>query len=300
VVNPSFEEYTECPSNIGDINKATGWDSYANSPDYLNSCGTSGFSTPSNIFGYQNASSGNAYAGFVNYMSNGIISGNIREYIGGGLSSPLTVNTKYYVSFKVSLSINSLLPSNGGSSKIGAMFSTMPYSSGNPAPITNNPPIYSNHIISDSLSWSRIFDSFISDSAYQYIILGNFFDNNNTDTLILTNDTICSSYYFVDDVCVSLDSAYCANYTTSIPELQSKYPFVLYPNPVTNWINIDFPLLNVSYRIEIYDVIGKRIFFQQNINSNHLSIDISEISNGLLIIKLLYYNQFYYYKLLKQ
>ena len=174
VPNPSFEIYSSCPTQPGEIQKAIGWDSYANTPDYFNLCSSFGYSIPSNFFGYQSPASGNAYAGFLNYMSNAYAPG-YREYIGAILSSTLIINTKYYVSFKVSLSINSLIPSNGSSDKMGAMFSTIPYNTNNPTPITNNPLIYYNSIITDSLNWTRVLGTFISDSAYQYIIIGNFF-----------------------------------------------------------------------------------------------------------------------------
>lgn len=301
VPNGDFEQFTSCPSNIGEIFKATGWDSYANTPDYMNACGSAGFTIPANAFGYQTPASGNAYAGFLNYMSkiyypdpNGF-----REYIGRSLSSPLNIGTKYYVSFKVSLSIESIVPSNGASDKMGVMFSTIPFSISNPAPITNAPPIFSGTIITDSTSWTTIFGSFIPDSTYQYIILGNFFDNDNTDTLIITSDTICSSYYFLDDVCVSTDSAFCANYT-SISELKKNNDILVYPNPAIDLLNIDFPTLTETYNLVIFDEIGREVYSQNRIASGNLSINLSDISGSFLIIKFFYKNQFYYYKFLKQ
>ena len=46
--------------------------------------------------------------------------------------------------------------------------------------ITNNPPVYSNTVSMDTLNWTRVFGSFVADSAYTHILLGNFFaDANN-------------------------------------------------------------------------------------------------------------------------
>src|SRR5687768_6067831 len=69
VQNPSFETYSSCPNNVAQVNYATGWNIYENTPDYFNFCGSSGFSIPLNAFGYQYPANGNAYAGFLNYLS---------------------------------------------------------------------------------------------------------------------------------------------------------------------------------------------------------------------------------------
>jgi len=302
VPNPSFEEHIECPDGPNQVNKSVGWESYKYSPDYFNDCDTiSVFSIPYNWGGYQEAANGNAYCAIATYATKSTWN-NYREYIGGTLLTPLTIGTKYYISFKVNLSINNpYIQSNCASNKIGAMFSNTPYSASNPTPITNNAHINSNAIIIDTLNWTKIFGSFLPDSSYQYIILGNFFDDNNTDTLILTNDTFCNvAYYYIDDICLSTDSSYCANYSTYVENEKNQISIKLYPNPVTDWIYVNFSSLKDSYSIEIYNAIGEEIFSQHDVNEKDYSINISKTSRGFLIIKLLYQNQFFYYKLLKQ
>jgi gliding motility-associated-like protein len=45
---------------------------------------------------------------------------------------------------------------------------------------------------------------FIADSAYQYIAIGNFFDDSNTDTSSVgSSSNVQIGYYFIDDVWVS-------------------------------------------------------------------------------------------------
>src|SRR5260221_14559404 len=95
---------------------------------------------------------------------------------------------------------------------MGVMFSTVPYDIFNPTPMTNNATLYTNSIINDTVNWTMIFGSFIADSAYNYIILGNFFDNNHTDTLMITTGFFNASYYYLDDICVSTDSLFTATY----------------------------------------------------------------------------------------
>lgn len=296
VLNPSFEIYSSCPSNIGQINKATGWSSFANTPDYFNACGGPGFSIPSNAFGYQNAASGNAYAGFGNYMSEALYPGNYREYIGGTLSSPLLVAVKYYISFKVSLSLNSLIPSTGASNKMGVNFSTVPYNTSNPAQLVNSAAIFSQSIIADSIGWVRVLGSFVSDSAYQHIIIGNFFANTLTDTLILTNDTVCASYYYLEDVCVSTDSLFASTFNTGIQGAFSPDNISIYPNPTVDKIYID---CDDNLDIMIFDGFGQQVLYKA-LSNNHSEIDLSQFEKGIFCIQILHKGRIIRYKILKQ
>src|SRR4051812_43656962 len=71
VPNSSFEDTVACPNSISQIDRATGWSSYRQSPDYFNSCAYITYpnaSEPSNIWGYQYSRTGNAYAGFIAYQ----------------------------------------------------------------------------------------------------------------------------------------------------------------------------------------------------------------------------------------
>lgn len=301
VPNPSFETYTNCPNNIGQANYALGWSSFSNTPDYFNLCGTSGFSVPLNAFGYQLPANGNSYCGLLNYMSKALFPGNdYREYLGIALSSNLTIGTKYYVSFKVALTINSLIPSNCASSKIGALFSTVPFSSSNPAPTNNLPKIHSTSIISDTLNWTKVFGSFVADSIYQYIIIGNFFKNTNTDTLILNGDPYCSSYYYVDDICLSTDSTYTSNYSTGIYAKENSFKnLLLYPNPFTSELNINFQGIDNPYQTTIYNSTGE-VIFSKEFSNNNIILDVSKIPYGIILIKITCANEYKIYKLLKQ
>jgi hypothetical protein len=48
VPNPSFEEYTECPDNIFQIERAVGWSWLVGKLDYYHECGTNGQGIPVN------------------------------------------------------------------------------------------------------------------------------------------------------------------------------------------------------------------------------------------------------------
>jgi hypothetical protein len=305
VPNPSFEDTSYCVTGPADMQAALGWQSYADSPDYFNPCTSApSVSTPFNWGGYQQPASGNAYSALGVYSSAfGQVNG--REFIGRALSAQLSIGTKYYVSFKVNLSISSTIWANCATNNIGAGFSTIPYHwSSNPLAVTNNPKVYSNNIITDTLNWTVIFGSFIADSAYQYIVLGNLFDDSSTDTLIVDSNASpypnCFAYYYVDDVCVSTDSAYTANYIyTGTHEELIQDKFHLFPNPVQDYLQIK-QTFTKPYDLIIYNSLGQQLYEEKNITSNSKIVNTLPLSKGLLLVIIKSGNQVINYKLLKQ
>ena len=155
VSNPSFEDTIECPSNLDQLDRALGWSSFGQSPDYFNSCAVYGsFSgVPLNQFDFQNPRTGTAYAGFFNRT---ITSINYREYVGAQLTQPLLIGSIYYASFYVVRVSNSIQHKNIGSNKIGMLFSTVPFTSMNAIPMNNYSQIYTDSIIVDTLNWIKV------------------------------------------------------------------------------------------------------------------------------------------------
>lgn len=196
VYNPSFDEITQC--NTGNFlyyDYVTGW---------VNPCFTNGHSSD-----YYNTTCpplpnmnklpyhGTGLFGLATYSSTqtyppGIT--NFHEFVRGTLVTPLTVGATYCVSFKVA----ALNPSFA-SDKIGALFTSVPYNENRPyEALTNFAHVFSNTVITDT-SWTSVSGSFVADSAYRYIMLGNFYADN------LTNHVSGGAYYWVDDVHVVLD-----------------------------------------------------------------------------------------------
>ena len=299
VPNPSFEQFNPCPDQQDQVDRAIGWANFGDSPDYFNSCTfTADFSVPSNWGGYQPAASGNAYCAFGTYVSH-LYAFDIRDIIGGQLSVPLTINTKYYVSFKVALSLSNYILSNCASNNIGAMFSMVPYTWNNPPPLTNSPHINTTSIITDTINWTRVFGSFTADSAYQYIIIGNFFDDNNTDTLIMDGDVYCHySYYYLDDICVSTDSLLCANYVGIKNEPLQNDGFGIYPNPVQTHFYIENKV-GKTYNVEVYNALGQLEYFKENISEKQIKIDIEAIKPQLFLLRITTKEKSFSYKLQK-
>ncbi len=272
VPNPSFEDTVACPFGAGQLNLASGWSSYRNSPDYFNSCSNSNMSVPMNIAGYQFAHSGNAYCGVATWW----IYPNIREYVGIQLLSPTIIGQKYYVSFFVSFSCGGTV--SIATNKMGCTLSTLPYSVGNPFPINNQSLFHSDSILTDTVNWIKLSTSFIADSAYQYLIIGNFYDDNNTDTLSVNNIGNVG-YYYIDDVCLTTDSIY--NDTWTGIEYHHESNISIIPNPANTFIKING--MEGELEINIYDLVG-RIVRHTKINNNLLNTE--SISNGIYLIKI--------------
>ena len=297
VPNPSFENYTVCPDNIDQIYYATGWDTYLNTSDYYNSCSTIGWGVPSNVYGYQLTSYPNchAYAGLINYNPWSTYG---QEFIGRMLDTTMTIGQKYFLEMKVSLTNGSNCTSNN----LGFLFSSVPYNFGNPAPINNFAHFNYPNIITDTANWTIITGSFIADSAYKYIIIGNFFDKSHTDTLGINGGNCLSSgtYYYIDDVCVSTDSSFCNPYIynceTGISENNIQNNINIYPNPAQNYLYIQFNIPEKTGDIFFYNILGNLIFSKKiDSNNNQYKIDLSYINKGLYFVKI-QTNSFYQVK----
>lgn len=310
VPNFGFEQYSNCPTTGDQVQYCDGWSKYSNNistPDYYNECSSSSsMGVPQSIFTYQPDHRGcGGYVGLVTWTSNP----NEREHVGIQLSQPLVIGQKYYLSYYAVMagSDDGSFYYESPSNNIGMRLSTVPFSSSTPTPIDNYAHLRSTSIISDTANWVRIFGSMIADSAYQYLVLGNFYDDTNTDTLTLSCGNCLNnySYYFVDDVCISTDSVFCDGgidvlpCNVSVEEVNLESYFTVYPNPVNDILFIQGKH-NYPYDIEIFNSIGQLVYHKEWINLNHYQVDLSEIDTGLLFVKISSDNNQVVYKILKQ
>jgi hypothetical protein len=83
------------------------------------------------------------------------------------------------------------------SNNIGVRFTTKPYSASFPPPINNTATLNTDTIVKDTLNWILLSWNFTADSAYNYIYIGNFFDNAHTDTVVINapNGQFGIAYY---------------------------------------------------------------------------------------------------------
>lgn len=263
VYNGDFELYDTCPvitSYPGNdqLETCLGWKipTMATS-DYFNVCGlTANVSVPSNGFGYQVPSSGNAYCGtFVQYYAqspNPVENGWWVEYIQSKLVAPLKANYEYEFSCKVVLSTNDW---DYAFWRFGAYFSKFPISKSDAKPFTGVAPQImntSNNFITDTLNWTEVRGRFIAQGGEEYVTLGFYTDTLAPDTLKLINSyttdpTNYGAYYYID-ACRTVE-------TGNVFE----FPNVFSPNG-DNENDKWEPLLLNGEIIEIYNRWGNKVF----------------------------------------
>jgi hypothetical protein len=276
VINPSFENYSTCPTDSCQISNADGWYNASMNASYFNSCGSNGYGMPYNKYGYQQASSGNGYsefslkADYATYIDN----------VGGQLTSPLIIGQRYFVSFNISLAGKS----NNATDIMGIGFSTVQYSVPCESSSSHDPSLKfsSKQVITDSINWTKLNSSFIADSAYKYFVIGyiGWIDTIHIVRIDTANWFPYNIHYYLDDICVSTDSLTCL--TTDIYENNLNNDFInIFPNPVTNELTLDYALTGKCF-FELYNVIGaKRKTITIDIGSQTKKIDMTDIDNGL-------------------
>lgn len=220
IPNGGFETFTLCPDNFDQLYRATGWvNPNTWSPDYFNRCAIGGIGTigvPLNDFGNQQPHGGDAYVGI------GIFCGwpsNVREFIQIRLTRPLEAGTCYYLEMYVNIGE---FYSKYTTDDWGAHFSVLPQSMQSltvtPQIInaTGNYPNFSNWKLSDGF--------FYASGGEEYITIGNFKTDANTDTIPIPSNSIWSDIYmYIDDVSLTT----CTN--VKLPEYEKESEGRVFP-----------------------------------------------------------------------
>jgi len=256
VLNPSLEDTVVCPYGLDQLVYAKNWyRPTAGTSDYFNSCSSNPWvSVPQNLFGTQLARTGNAYAGMLTYDNN---SSNKREYVAVRLSDSLKQSRTYCVEFYVSLPDSIYMNSN----TIGVYFSdsfyinigtNLPFIPQVENPITND--------LNNKQNWIKVSGNFTASGGERFLTIGNFRDDNNTDTTCLNWAWCGISYYYIDDVSVYL----CSDTIPSFGPTEATIfvPSAFSPNGDGQndvlYARSDVPLENFEFAV--YDRIGELVF----------------------------------------
>lgn len=284
VPNGHFDTYTNCPTSTLQISYATGWETYGGSIEYLHECGTNpAITVPSNSFGFQYAtgSESGGYAGFYPAYSAG--PNYVYEYFGRELATSLMVGQEYHVSLKMSLADLS----NCALDKMGVLFTTIPYSPQNPLQANNAPHVYTTATITDSVNWVTISGSFIADSSYQYIAIGQFFDPSNHTQTVLSGNSCTFPYYYVEDVCVSENPVDCG-LATGLTEMAEKESLKIYPNPMRASAVVEIgDLGGMEGELKVYDMQGREVRRMEGIGTERVEFSRDELEAGIYWVQLL-------------
>ena len=283
--NPSFEDTVQCPSSTGELFNSVNWNSpTSGSPDYFNSCHTlpNNAGVPNNFFGNQSAFHGNAYTGVCVYQLP-----NSREYMQVQLDSVMQSGIDYCVSYYVSLEE----VSGFAIKQIGLYFSNTLINNPISTALPFTPQVENNTFITDSISWVKITGMFTAVGGEEYLIIGNFNDDSNTDTIRVSNNSNGSCYY-IDSIEVKRCSP------SSIKE-NNFNNIKISPNPTNEYFNINIGDNRSLFNLKLYNTIGQELFSLNNIENKNTRIDISKYDTNLILIKIESENKIYTYKLLK-
>ncbi len=235
VINPSFELRTGCPLGPSEMDKVSDWeDAYVNiagnpgdtcsTSDYYHSCSPSFFfpmmGVPNNILGSEPARTGDAYCGIITFEAfpfpsigscSYLTTSGWREYLVGRLSSPLVAGNNYCVSFYVSLADDATWATGDFHVYLTPTWNTISCASvGSASHLSQfvTPQLrYDGAAITQTNGWTRLEWNYTATGGEQYIILGNFDNDANTND-VCANSTSSTfnidpyAYYYIDDVSV--------------------------------------------------------------------------------------------------
>lgn len=206
VLNPSFEEFYDCPRSISLFhNNVKNWSIPNNgTTDYYNSCSKKmGFD---NFSGHQKARTGNGYAGFYAYFKK-----DYREYVQGKLASTLQRGKKYQVTYYISLGDYSKFALK----ELGLLMSQTKFSNSKNTTNINAigiakrvrtikyRPTFSRTYFENIDGWMKVSFIYTAEGFENYFSIGNFNSNsatNKSKTKATKYEPFC--YYYIDDVSI--------------------------------------------------------------------------------------------------
>lgn len=287
ISNHSFEERNDC---VG-LNQVhypdsgpLGWFSGGGTPDYIQTCLGSGasFGVPLSYWCYQYPQHGESYVGMVTYDQVFVN----REYFMTELLEPLVPGQVYYASFYASAGWGGTdqqvwLASSG----VGLLFTMQArqWEVGDPVSMgVGHAQVHYPSILADTVAWVLVSGSFVADSAYRYVMVGNQFSNAETDTLHFADLSWNPiAYTVVDNVCVSTDPLGCPM-TTMVSEGVAE-AINVYPNPASHSLVVTG--LQESMRMSIIDAIGRTLWNGITTGSG-LTWDVRTWSRGTYVLRM--------------
>lgn len=208
IQNSGFESARCCPDGYSQFHCTNNWTRPTKgTSDYYSGCENRFYSpeakVPDNFFGSQDAYEGIAYAGIFTYYND-----SYREYIQIELDEPMTKNQRYGFAIQVSLADKAGLAIK----QLGVSFSDtlvrqmdLFFTLRLPHETLQNKD---NTFLDDKENWTELYLDYTAKGGEKFVIIGNFLDNNETDTLTANTATTTAmnestSYYYLDNVCLS-------------------------------------------------------------------------------------------------
>lgn len=283
--NPSFEQIDTCPYTNGQIEIAEPWTGvYGGGGTCLfHECGTNGWTVPVNPYGGEYARTGQSYIGYQMWAYSSLYQG---QFGGVELISPLIAGKKYRVEFYISLMDSVWYAIKN----VGVYFSQSQPPANIATLLSYEPQVRytGSEYLSNKVGWTKIEGSFYANGGEQFITIGNFDGQPNSDTLLLPDGGMpppgmgptywWSANYFIDDVLVELDT------TVGIEE-QEQMKFEVYPNPTKESIVIETEFREQTM-VNLFDVMGREVLTTALAGSK-TTIDVSRFAAGVYTAVLL-------------
>lgn len=255
--NPGFTISSACPDEISGVsrNECLYWRTpNPATPDYFHTCATSSnVRVPSNIFGSQASATG-AYTGIYTFKADY----EYREYLQTDIPA-LQKGHQYRVTLYVSLADQFSFASDG----IGVFFyqNAEPYPYGvSTMPFTPQIDFSPSGAITDKTNWTKLSATFIADSAYTHLLIGNFKEDAATDTVLMGAFVYNGAYYYIDSASVEKDDP-----SGIDAPVQNHLALVtLSPNPITD--KLTFRLQDEQakeWNLQIFNISGNVIYAAQ-------------------------------------
>lgn len=231
------------------------------------------------LLGYQVPRSGSSYAGLNVYFDN---VSDIREYLRFTLTNSLQINKRYCLSFYVNLNNTSRYSIDA----IGAYFtsdSTI-YCSSIPCRLNLVPQVSNTpgNILNDTLGWIKVSGCFTAGENIKYLIIGNFLPDSlvqkDTNRFVPTWDY--STYYYLDDVSLELDTL------MSVNESRDRKPEIqVLPNPARDEVFLSATKPVSIEKIEFSNLYGTKVFIYYS-PTIHSTFDLSFLAAGCYSYKI--------------
>ncbi len=281
VPNGNFED-GDCPTTYAAINDLDHWyfgiqlpDVEWNlwpSPDWWHTCSPFEELQPPNVSaGYQTPLSGGGMAGVLTYVD---IGSDKREILSIELLENLEIGATYTFSFSAARAV---APGIGGSTnRLGMKLTTFPFWTTHEGPLTNSAHFSVEEVLEDSTNWTTLTTEIIADSAYRYLHLGNFYDDDHTTIVTYDDLMVLRPYYFLDEVSLVKESL------TTVGRDFISDNLRVFPNPATDFIKIKSRKRITE--IQVFGLEGQMVFERKLNREEEVEVDISAWSSGLYIL----------------
>ena len=267
VPNYSFEVQDTCPQ-VSEIDLAQPWNSPTlGTPDLFNTDCSSQNGSPNTGIGSSGIFTYSTFA-------------DNREYLQVQLTSPLTAGETYDVSFYVKrLTFYSLATDH-----MGAYFTTTEQSLTTTSALTQFTPQVDNPAgnVLNGTGYTLITGSFVASGGEEYMIIGNFYDDANTQTQDVESNGNLKAYYYIDDISVVQNTG-----GAGIDDAPKDFSLNVYPNPCTDKISVSVDEnINLNdLSIKIIDIHGRTLYSDLYGNYVNKEIDLSAFEKGMYMIQ---------------